>query len=254
MKEHNMKLNREKIKLCQESVKFFGHILTSCGVKADPDKIKSILEMAAPADAQSLLRFLGMTTYLTKYLPSLATVAEPLRSLTKKGEPWNWTQQHARAFQQLKEMVTSTPVLRYFDEKKEITIQCDSSSVGLGAALLQAGQPVVYASRTLSPTERRYAQIEKETLAILFACRKFVLYILGKPVTVQTDHQPLIKIFEKPLIQAPLRLQRMLLGLQRYKVTLCFTPGKEVIIADMLSRAAIGESAMYAVICMTSTS
>lgn len=139
-------------------------------------------------------------------------------------------------------MVSRAPVLKYFDVDKEVTIQCDSSSVGLGAVLLQEGQPVCYASKTLTPTERRYAQIEKETLAILYACRKFEMYIIGKDVTVQTDHQPLLRIFKKPLNEAPMRLQRMLLGLQRYKVKLLFKPGKEVVIADMLSRAALTES------------
>lgn len=100
------------------------------------------------------------------------------------------------------------------------------------------GHPIVYALKTLSSTERKYAQIEKETLAILFAYRKFELYIIGKPVTVETDHQPLVRIFKKPLVEAPLRIQRMMLTLQRYQ-TLCFTPGKEVVIADMLSRVAL---------------
>ncbi|XP_065073526.1 uncharacterized protein K02A2.6-like [Ochlerotatus camptorhynchus] len=241
MHERGVKLNSEKVKLCQENVKFFGHILTSEGVKADPDKINSILKMDPPKDVPSLLRFLGMITYLTNYLPSLASVAEPLRRLTNKDEPWAWNQEQEESHQQLKRMVTSAPVLRYFDIQKDVVIQCDSSSVGLGAVLLQEGHPVVYASKTLSSTERKYAQIEKETLAILFACRKFEMYIIGKPVTVQTDHQPLIRIFQKPLVEAPLRIQRMLLALQRYNTTLRFTPGKEVIIADMLSRAAIAD-------------
>lgn len=241
MKQHNMKLNSEKIKLCLEKVKFFGHILTSSGVQADTDKISSILDMSAPQDLSALQRFLGMTTYLTNYLPNLANVAEPLRKLTCKDQPWIWTQEQENAFRDLKQLVTTTPVLRYFDATKDVVIQCDSSSVGLGAVLLQEGQPVVYASKTLTPTERKYAQIEKETLAILFACRKFELYITGKPVVVQTDHQPLIRIFQKPLTKAPLRIQRMLLGLQRYRITLRFTPGKEVVIADMLSRAATSE-------------
>lgn len=241
MQERGVKLNGEKVKLCQDNVKFFGHILTSEGVRADPDKINSILQMNPPKDVPSLLRFLGMVTYLTNYLPSLASAAEPLRRLTNKDEPWAWNEEQEEAYQQLKRMVTSAPILRYFDMQKDVVIQCDSSSVGLGAVLLQDGHPVVYASKTLSATERKYAQIEKETLAILFACRKFEMYIIGKPVTVQTDHQPLIRIFQKPLVEAPLRIQRMLLALQRYDTTLRFTPGKEVVIADMLSRAAIAD-------------
>ncbi|KXJ69880.1 hypothetical protein RP20_CCG025541 [Aedes albopictus] len=242
MQERGVKLNGDKINLCQERVKFFGHVLTSSGVQADPEKLDSIMKMDPPEDVPSLLRFLGMITYLTNYLPSLASVAEPLRRLTNKHEPWSWNQEQQQSFDQLKQMVTSAPVLRYFDVQKDVVIQCDSSSVGLGAVLLQDGQPVVYASKTLNATERKYAQIEKETLAILFACRKFEMYILGKPVTIQTDHLPLIRIFQKPLVEAPLRIQRMLLALQRYNTVLRFTPGKEVIIADMLSRASIADN------------
>ncbi|XP_062541083.1 uncharacterized protein K02A2.6-like [Armigeres subalbatus] len=239
VKQQNIKLNVDKVKLCQENVKFFGHVLTPAGVKVDPDKISSIIAMESPKDMPALQRFLGTITYLTNYLPSLSTVAEPLRRLTNKDEPWTWNYEQECVFMQLKSMVTSAPVLRYFDSNKDVVIQCDSSSVGLGAVLMQDGHPIVYASKTLSSTERKYAQIEKETLAILFACRKFELYILGKPVMVETDHQPLIRIFKKPLVEAPLRIQRMLLALQRYQITLRFTPGKEVVIADMLSRAAL---------------
>ncbi|XP_058448606.1 uncharacterized protein K02A2.6-like [Malaya genurostris] len=242
MEEKNLRLNPEKIKLCKESVRFFGHILTSSGIKPDPDKVSGILKMAKPTDVPSMQRFLGTITYLARYLPSLSSVAEPLRRLTYQKEPWVWSSEQEKAFSSLKQQVTSAPILRYFDPNKDSVIQCDSSSVGLGAVLLQEGQPVVYASRTLSATERRYAQIEKETLAILFACRRFEIYILGKPVAVQTDHQPLIKIFQKPLTEAPLRIQRMMLSLQRYQIALRFTPGKEVIIADMLSRATITPS------------
>ncbi|XP_053686467.1 uncharacterized protein LOC128736007 [Sabethes cyaneus] len=239
MRDKNVKLNKNKIRLCQTSVKFFGHILTSEGVKADPDKIRSIVEMEQPHDAAALLRFLGMITYLSNYMPKLSTVAEPLRKLATQKQSWIWENVHQEAFVTLKTMVTEAPVLKYFDINKDAVIQCDSSSVGLGAVLMQDGKPVSYASKTLTQTERRYAQIEKETLAIVYACRKFEMYIIGKEVTVQTDHLPLLKIFQKPLCEAPMRLQRMLLALQRYKLKLQFKPGKEIVIADMLSRAAM---------------
>lgn len=241
MSETNIKLNKDKIRLCQSTVKFFGHILTPEGVKPDPDKIRSIVQMSRPTNVTAVLRFLGMITYLANYLPKLSTVAEPLRKLTIKNAPFEWSGEQQLAFDRLKTMVTQAPVLKYFNVRKDVVIQCDSSSTGLGAVLLQNGLPVCYASKSLTPTERRYAQIEKETLAILFACRKFELYIVGKEVTVQTDHLPLLRIFKKPLCEAPMRLQRMLLGLQRYKLKLLFKPGKEIVIADMLSRAALAE-------------
>ena len=101
--------------------------------------------------------------------------------------------------------------------EEEVTLQCDASETGIGAALLQAGQPVAYTSRALTKTEQQYAQIEKECMAIVYACEKFDQYILGRDaIRVETDHKPLIPIFKKPLLSALKRLQRMLLRLQKY--------------------------------------
>ena len=108
----------------------------------------------------------------------------------------------------------------------------------LGAALLKHGQPVAYASRALLSAEKIYAQIEKELLAILFACEKFHLYIYARNnVSIQSDHKPRENIYQKPLNNAPARLQRMLLRLQKYDMRVKYTPGKELYVADTLSRA-----------------
>ena len=104
---------------------------------------------------------------------------------------WTWESPQQKALDTLKEAVTTTPVLRYYNLKEEVTIQCDASQSGLGAGLTQNGQPVAYASRALTPAETRYAQIEKEMLAIVFACTQFEPYLFGRDmVTVETDHKP----------------------------------------------------------------
>lgn len=118
-----------------------------------------------------------------------------------------------------------------------MVIECDSSEAALGVAVFQENQPVAYASRTLTPTERKYAQIEKELLAVVFACTRFDQLITGNPKTIiKTDHKPLLNIFKKPLLSAPKRLQSMLLILQRYSLELQFVSGKENMMADALSR------------------
>lgn len=120
----------------------------------------------------------------------------------------------------------------------ETVIQTDASSFALGCALMQNGAPISYASRVLTPTERNYAQIEKETLAILFAARKFDQYICGKSnVIVEMDHSSLIQIFAKPIVMSPKRIQSMILSLQRYNLKLRYKSGKEMLIADTISRA-----------------
>ena len=103
-------------------------------------------------------------------------------------------------------------MLKFYDPGAEVTLQCDASEYGLGATLLQGGQPVAFASRTLSRTERNYAQLEKECLAIVFECQHFDQYLARKDkIIVETDHKPLQPIFKKPIHAAPCRLQRMLL-------------------------------------------
>ena len=102
---------------------------------------------------------------------------------------------------------------------------------------MQEGQPVAFSSRALSNTEKNYAQIEKELLSIVHGCTRFDQYVYGREVAVQTDHKPLENIFRKPLLSAPKRLQMMLLHLQKYNLKIVYKPGKELFIADTLSRA-----------------
>jgi len=135
-----------------------------------------------------------------------------------------------------KELILSQPVLTYFDPCKPITLQVDASKHGLGAALLQEGRPVAFASKSLNATEVNYAQIEKELYAILFGCRRFHQYIYGHKVVVQSDHKPLESIMKKPLGVAPPRLQRMLLQLQKYDIEVVHVSGKNIPVADTLSR------------------
>lgn len=132
----------------------------------------------------------------------------------------HWLPKHDAAMKEIKALVTAVPVLRYYAVRKPVTVQSDSSQVGLGCCLLQGGQPVAFASRALTQTEQNYAQIEKECLSIVFAC-----------------HRPLVSIFTKPLLSAPKRLQSMLLTLQNYCLAVVYKPGPEMYISDTLSRA-----------------
>ena len=126
-------------------------------------------------------------------------------------------------------MITSAPVLRSYDLKEEVTIQCDASEKGLGTTLLQRGQPVAFASRSLTSAEQNYAQIEKECLAIVFSCERFDQYLHGREmITVNIDHKLLVPIFTKPIHTAPKRLQRMLLRLQKYNLAVRYLPYQNV--------------------------
>ena len=232
-----IRLNRDKMKLHQTSVTFLGHLVTAEGLKPDPEKVRAIDDMTRPTDVEGVQRINGFVNYLAKFLPKLSDVTEPIRQLTRKDVPWNWSESQENAFQEMKSLVKKAPVLAYFDNEKTVHIQCDASERGLGAALLQNGKPVSFASRALTDTETRYAQIEKELLAIVFSCEKFDHFTFGRTVHVQSDHKPLESILKKPLYRAPKRLQAMMMRLQRYDLIISYVSGKLLYLADTLSRA-----------------
>ena len=166
-------------------------------------------------------------------------ITAPIRELLRKEIEFHWSHEQVKSFEEIKEILTSQPgpVLKFFDPAKPVTVRCDASKNGLGAVLIQEEQPIAYASRSLSEAETRYAQIEKELLSVLFALERFNVYTYGVKVLVENDHKPLEIILKKTLQDAPPRLQRMLLRLQKYDFVIKHKPGKDLVVADTLSRA-----------------
>ena len=235
-RENNIRLNPDKLEVGVTEVNYFGHTISAEGLKPDAEKIKAIQDMPTPTNKKELESFLGMVTYLSKFAPHMSTVTKPLRDLLKKDVPFQWDAQHDMAFTNTKNIITNHPVLTFYDPNKPLTLQVDASQGGCGAAILQDGKPIAYASKALNNTEQNYAQIEKELLAVVFGCKRFHHYVYGHEVTVQSDHKPLESIFKKPLHAAPPRLQRMMLQLQKYRLNLIHLSGKDVPVADALSR------------------
>ena len=238
-REQGLKLNSRKLKFKLDKVAYMGHVFSSEGLLPDPEKVSAVSDMPIPENVAAVHRLLGVVTYMAKFVPKLSTIAEPLRRLTHKDSVFEWSEVQDRAVSQIKAVLCSAQVLQYYDVKKETTIECDSSEHGLGAVITQEGKPVAYASRTLTSTERNYAQIEKEALAIVFACERFEQYIMGKETTVLSDHKPLMNIFAKPILTSPKRLQRMRLRLQKYTIKVQYKPGSQMHISDTLSRATL---------------
>ena len=235
-------LNKDKCVINSSSLTYIGHELSSEGVKPDKMKLKAISEMPAPTDRKGVMRLLGTVNYLSKFIPYMSQVTEPIRLLLRQDIEFQWNYEQETAFNQIKELLTSNPVLKYFDVSKPVTVQYDASKSGLGAVLLQDNQPVAYASRSLTETETRYAQIEKELLSAVFALERFNQYTFGKQVMVESDHKPLETILKKPLTNAPPRLQHMLLRLQKYDFVIQYKPGTQMYISDMLSRVYVHEN------------
>jgi hypothetical protein len=235
-KNKGIKFNPDKCIIAVQEVPFFGHLITSNGLKPDPSKIEAVTKLGVPQNRTELETLLGMVNYLQKFSPNLAEVTSPMRSLLKKDIEFVWDHTQTDAFNKMKELISQSPVLAFFDHNKPVTLECDASKHGIGAAIMQDGRPVAYTSKTLTQTESGYANIEREMLAILYGCKRFHQYVYGRHVTVHSDHKPLSAIMKKPLSAAPPRLQRMMLQLQKYDLDVRHVSGKEVPISDLLSR------------------
>ena len=205
--KRNLKLNKDKSQIRLKEIIYVGHILSQDGIKPDPRKVQAIMKLEIPENKEELQQFLGMTTYLSKFIPNYSQTSAPLRTLLEKDCEWHWEEQQSVAFSALKRYITNAPVLKFFNPESETTVSVNASSTGIGVVLLQEGYPIAYASKSLTATQQNYAQIEKEMLANVFGCTKFHDYIYGLPnVTVETDHKPLESILTKPLHAAPARL------------------------------------------------
>ena len=198
-------LNSKKLELKRPRVSFFGAEYSADGTHPCPKKIQGITEMTPPTDKQQLASFIGMVTYMGNFVPHLSHHTEPLQAMLKQEAVFAWDEMANASFQKIKDLIakSATKPLRYYDRRKPVTVQADASQRGLGACLLQDGQPIAYTSKSLTDTETRYANIERELLAIVFACQRFNTYVLGRPFTVESDHKPLEMIHQKSLASAP---------------------------------------------------
>ena len=243
LNEAQITLNKDKCEFSKHEIKFAGYIINGDGIKSDPDKTEAVKQMETPQNVGEVRRFLGMVNQLGKFIPHLANKTKPLRELLSKKNEFIWGAAQQRAFDELKEELSSTPILTHYDPNKHTILSADASSYGLGAVLLQVEndgtrKPLAYASRSMTNTEQRYAQIEKEALATTWACEKFSDYILGKDITIETDHKPLVPLLgSKNLDELPPRIQRFRMRLMKYSYNIVHIPGKELYTADTLSRA-----------------
>ena len=176
-------INREKSEFCRSEVKYLGVLVNRDGLRPDPDKIAPIVNYPAPKNLKQLRQFLGMASWYRKFLENFATIAEPLTSLTKKGVRYTWSDTHQYAFEQIKALIASAPVLNRPSFEHQFIIHTDASDTGLGAVLTQNidgdERVLTFASRTLSAAERNYSVTERECLAVLWAVQKFRSYVEG---------------------------------------------------------------------------
>ena len=244
-----LRLKAEKCMIGQTQVMFLGHLLSAKGIQPLADKVAAIQGVRTPERTEDVKAFLGMLQYYGRFLPGLATVLEPLHRLLDQGRAWKWTPDCDRAFQCAKALLSSESVLVHFDPDLPIILSVDASPFGLGAVLAHrmsdgSERPIAYASRTLSAPERRYAQVDREALAVAFGTRKFHLYVSGRHFTIVTDHKPLLGLLDAtkatPAVCSP-RILRWSVHLGGYDYQLIYRPGRSIPHADALSRLPLPE-------------
>nr|KAG5699460.1 hypothetical protein BaRGS_016306 [Batillaria attramentaria] len=248
LNDKGLRCRREKCLFAQPSVEYLGHTLSAEGISKG-SKVEAVLKMPPPMDVSSLKSFLGSVQFYGKFIPNLATMAEPLYRLTKKANPWKWGEEEQAAFEQLKNVLSSDQVLVHFDPDKPVGLACDASNVGIGAVLFHrypdgSERPIANVSKTLTAAERNYSQIHKEALAIIYGLRKFFQYLYGRQFILVTDHKPLTALFGPkkgtPLLAAN-RLARWALRLNQFDYTIEYRKTADHGNADALSRLPSGD-------------
>lgn len=198
LKKHQLFIRRKKCTFATDNVEYLGHIISKNGVAADDRKVEAMKQWPTPATPRALRGFLGLTGYYRRFLRGYGSIAKPLTQLLKKGA-FRWDQRAEAAFLQLKEAMSNTPVLAMPDFSKPFTVETDASHHGIGAVLMQEGQPLAFLSKALSPKHLGLSTYEKELLAVIMATQKWRTYLLGQKFIIKTDHEALKHFMEQKL-------------------------------------------------------
>ena len=247
LEKNGLRLAPAKCKMMVPEVEYLGWKVTAEGISPTDSGTAALLEAPEPQDVHQLRSLLGSVTYFGRLLPDLSTVLAPLYQLMKKGSPWMWTRQCSAAVKKVKAMLTNPPVLMRYDPKLPPKLVTDASSVGVGAALMHVlpggvERPVMYASRTLTATERKYAQVEREAAAVSYGVSRFHRFLYGRQFTLVVDNRALSRILSPdrnlPTLAAA-RLQRYALQLAAYSYEVELRRSEDMHVADSLSRLAV---------------
>ncbi|XP_043242375.1 uncharacterized protein K02A2.6-like [Amphibalanus amphitrite] len=247
LEAHGVKLKREKCQLGLDEVQYLGWRISAQGLRPVQEKVDAVIDMPDPKDVKSLRSILGSINFYQRVLPNLSTALAPLYDLLQKGATWKWTNVHKNALVRVRKLLAGDTVLKRYDAEAPLKLVTDSSEVGVGAVLLQPDEeglerPVMYASRTLTKTERKYPMVEKEALAVSFAVKRFGQFLYGRRWTLVTDNRALSRILsperELPTLAAA-RLQRYALQLAAFTYDVELRPSEDMHLADSLSRMAV---------------
>ena len=241
LRKANLKIQPDKCEFLRKEVAYLGHLITKDGVKPNPMKVDAILNFPQPKNQKEIQSFLGLAGYYRRFIPNFSKISKPLTKLLQKDIPFNFDSDCTNSFQNLKQTLTTTPILIYPDFEEPFVLTTDASAYAIGSVLSQGkigkDLPIAYASRTLCSAETKYSVIERELLAIVWSVKHFRPYLFGRKFKLVTDHRPLTWLFS---IKDPgSRLARWRLKLEEYDYEIIYKPGKINKNADALSRIKI---------------
>ncbi|XP_054257143.1 uncharacterized protein K02A2.6-like [Macrosteles quadrilineatus] len=199
-RENNIRLKREKCEFLTDEITYLGYKLDREGIKKTEEKIQAIVDAKPPTNLTELRSFIGFVSYYSRFIPKAADLMRPLYDLMKKNKTFQWTQNADTAFNAIKKEIVSDRVLDYYDPAKPLIVATDASPYGIGGVLSHqypdgSERPVIFVSRSLTPSEMRYSQIDREALAIVWVVKKLFNYIYGRHFILYSDHKPLASIF-----------------------------------------------------------
>lgn len=245
LREANLTLNLNKCNFFRTTIQYLGFEITSEGVRPGPDKIKAVVNFKTPSNVHEVRQFIGLCSFFRRFVQGFATIARPLTSLTKASTPWVWGENQEQAFRQLKEILTTRPVLAIYNPEFETELHTDASAAGLGGILLQRPKgdvpfrPVAYFSRQTTAEEQHFHSYELETLAVVASLNRFRVYLLGIEFKLVTDCNALrTTLTKRDLIP---RIARWWLLVQEFSFTIEYRPGSQLAHADALSRNSLPE-------------
>jgi len=240
LRQTGLKLNAKKCQFGKTSLAFLGHIISRDGIRPDPAKIQAVQNFPIPHNLTVLRGFLGLASYYRRFVKDFALIAKPLHNLMRKEQPFEWTEDCQKALEQLKQKLTSPPILIYPDFNKPFLLYTDASSFGIGAVLAQKDEKnkehvVAYASRRTDPSERNYYATELECLGVVWTVQHFRPYLQSNiPFTIITDHSALKSLFNTPKLTD--RLARWVMTLREYTYNVEHRKGRLHSNVDPLSR------------------
>jgi hypothetical protein len=236
LREHKLYAKLSKCIFYQKKIHYLGHIISADGIAVDPEKIEAIKGWPTPRNVTEVRSFMGLVGYYRRFIKGFSKIASPITSLQKKGVKFEWTPKCEESFQQLKNILTSAPILKIADPDEDFVVCTDACKEGLGGVLSQKDHVVCFESRKLKEHERNYATHDLELATIVHALKMWRHYLMGKRFELRTYHCGLKHLFGQPTLNA--RKTRWLEFLSEYDFEIKHIKGKENQVVDALSRRA----------------